>query len=84
MEWSLPDVQANGPNVHDSWTLWGTIEEVPFRPTNLSMGLKWKDQGWGNAKGAAEIKVLRGKCDHAHDVQSEWGENGSGNCKNVV
>jgi hypothetical protein len=33
---------------------------LPARVASMRLSVRWNDQGWGNAKGAIEMKVVRG------------------------
>jgi len=72
-----------------NWTFWKKLKldqdqdkKKKLKKINFKCGIN--DQGWGNLKGAIDLKLCRGAKDKNTCSISEWNEEGSGYFSHVI
>jgi len=81
----LNDIAQKQPrDVPCNWQLWKRTEPVTQRLLSIKVNLDCVDQGWGNLKGAVDLKLCRGPVDMTCVNVNEWNQQGSGKGSHVV
>lgn len=75
-------------NAKSYWTIWERLDLTNLnhftKLTKIKLSCGIQDQGWGNLKGAVDLKLCRGVKSDNQEPKWEWDQDGSGTYSDTV